>query len=68
MKPLLQEKPGYLSYSQFSTYLECQYKWFLTRVLKVDEEPAVWLPAGTALHAAADSIDRELIREQEVPF
>lgn len=67
MKPLT-ETPTYLSYSQFSTYQDCGWKYYLTRIAKVEEEPAVWLPAGSAVHAACDAIDHALIKESEVPF
>lgn len=63
------DKPEYLSYSSFSTFLDCGWKWYLTRVMKVEEQPAVWLPAGTAIHSAADAIDHAIFkRDQEVPF
>ena len=61
--PINGETPGYLSYSSFSTYSKCGWEYFLTRVLKVEEDPAIWFPAGTAVHAATDAIDYALIKE-----
>ncbi len=55
------ETPGYMSYSSFSTYQSCPWEYFLTRILKVDEDPAIWFPAGTAVHAATDAIDHALL-------
>ena len=52
-----------MSYSSFSTYTKCGWEYFLTRVIKVDEDPAIWFPAGTAVHAATDAIDHELMKE-----
>ena len=57
-----------ISFSGFDTWTGCQEKYRITRILKHESAPAVWLPAGTAFHSAADHIDRELIAEQEVPF
>lgn len=57
-----------ISFSGFSTWMQCQEKYRITRVLGHESEPAVWFPAGTAFHLAADHIDRELIAEQVVPF
>lgn len=58
----------YISYSGFSTWTQCQEKYRITRVLGHESEPAVWFPAGSAFHLAADHIDRELIAEQDLPF
>jgi ATP-dependent helicase/DNAse subunit B len=65
MKPFNagEEFPGYISYSAFSTYQSCNWEYFLTRVLKVDQLPAIWFPAGTAVHAATDAIDHQLLKE-----
>lgn len=60
--------PEYLSYSQFDTYSSCGWKWYLTRVMKVEEAPSVWSPGGTAFHAGADAVDYAIIKGQEVPF
>ena len=57
------ELPGYLSYSSFSTYQSCNWEYYLTRVLQVETAPAIWFPAGTAVHAATDAIDHVLIKE-----
>jgi len=58
-----QQKPVYLSYSQFTTFLSCGEKYRLTRVLKLDEDPAWYLVGGSAVHAAADAIDLQLLAE-----
>jgi ATP-dependent helicase/DNAse subunit B len=63
MNPIKPEVPGYMSYSSFSTYSKCGWEYFLTRVIKVDEDPAIWFPAGTAVHAATDAIDHQLLNE-----
>jgi hypothetical protein len=55
--------PEYLSYSQFTTYLQCSEKYRLTRILRVDEDPSWWLAGGTAIHAACDAVDFQLLKE-----
>ena len=43
--------PLTVSYSQIKTYCECQYKYYLDRVLKLDEcEPNIFLSVGTLAH------------------
>lgn len=54
----------YISYSGFTTYLDCQEMFRLTRIERVDEEPAWWFAGGTAVHAAADAIDHALREAQ----
>lgn len=55
--------PPYLSYSQFTTYLTCGWQYVLTRVEKVEEDPAYWFAGGTSVHSAADAIDHALLGE-----
>jgi hypothetical protein len=55
------QAPEYLSYSQFTTYLQCSEKFRLTRMLKLEEDPAWYFAGGTAVHAAADAIDYALL-------
>jgi hypothetical protein len=55
------EQIPYISYSQMTTFLDCQELFRLTRLEKVPEAPAWWLAGGTAVHAAADAIDHALI-------
>jgi hypothetical protein len=58
------KKPAHLSYSQFTSWLECGEKYRLTRIEQIPEDPAWWFMGGTSLHAAADSIDHQLLKEQ----
>lgn len=57
------EAPSYLSYSQFTTYQSCPWSYYLTRIERVDEDPAWWFLGGTSVHAAADAIDHALLKE-----
>lgn len=53
-----------LSYSGFSTLLDCGEKFRLTRIDQVEEEPAWYLIGGSAVHAATELYDRGLWKEQ----
>ena len=55
--------PGYLSHSQFTTYLDCGWRYYLEKILKIEEEPAYYFAGGTAVHSAADAVDQILIGE-----
>lgn len=53
--------PDYISYSQFTTWLQCGEKYRLTRIIGVEEDPAWYFAGGTAVHSAADAIDHALL-------
>ena len=54
------ELPGYVSYSQLTTWLSCGWQYYLTRALKTPEEPSWWLVGGSALHEATELYDKAL--------
>lgn len=60
--------PEYISYSGFSTWAHCQESYRITRVLKVEEPPAIWFAGGSAFHHGCDVIDRALLDNERVPF
>ena len=47
------------SYSQLADYLHCGWAYRLKKVKRVEETPSVWLPGGTAFHAATEEFDIE---------
>lgn len=51
------EVPPYVSYSAMSTFLECGHKYYLTRMVKVDEHPGWWLVGGNTVHKITEMID-----------
>ena len=55
----MSELPKHISYSSFSTYQECGWKYYLTKVEKVSEPHAVWFTGGTAVHKATEVYDLE---------
>lgn len=47
-----------LSYSGFTTLLDCGEKFRLTRIDMVEEAPAWYLIGGSAVHSATEHYDR----------
>lgn len=54
-----------LSYSGYSTLLECGEKFRLTRVEQIEEAPAWYLIGGSAVHSATEVYDRALFTEEQ---
>lgn len=52
------ELPDYISYSSLTTYLDCGWKYVLTRAYKVPEQPSFWLAGGSAVHEVTEQLDR----------
>ena len=66
---VLTEHPiEYISYSSFSTWTKCQEAYRISRILRVEEPPAIWFAGGSAFHSAADAVDFQLIADEVVPF
>ena len=53
------ELPEHVSYSAFSTYVDCGYQYYLGRLLQVPEAPSVWSVGGSAFHTATELWDLE---------
>jgi hypothetical protein len=51
--------PEHISYSSLSTYQECGWKYYLTKVEKHTEGHAVWFTGGSAVHKATEVYDLE---------
>jgi hypothetical protein len=50
--------PEHISYSSLTTWLECGWKYYLSRVQNVAEQPAWWFYGGSAVHHATEQYDR----------
>jgi hypothetical protein len=50
--------PEHISYSSFNTWLECGWKYKLTKMLEVPEKHAVWFTGGSAVHKATEYYDQ----------
>ena len=56
----IQRPPAHRSFSQLGTYRRCQHLYYLTRILGIQEDPSVWLPAGSAIHTMIEKVNHEL--------
>ena len=54
----MSELPKHISYSSFNTWLECNWKYYLTKIQEVPEKHAVWFTGGSAVHKATELYDR----------
>ena len=54
---IMSELPKHISYSSLSTWQECGWKYYLTKVEGVQEAHAVWFTGGTAVHKATELWD-----------
>lgn len=59
------ELPPHVSYSSLTTYLDCGWKYFLTRVKKVEEHPAWYFVGGSAVHLATEMYDKGLYEKEQ---
>lgn len=57
----MRQLPEHISYSSFNTWLECGWKYYLTKVEDVPEKHAVWFTGGTAVHTATEELDRAML-------
>ena len=63
--PHMDNQPAYISHSQFTTWLQCGEKYRLTKIVGVEEDPAWYFAGGTSVHAAADAIDHQLLKDMQ---
>jgi len=52
------ELPEHISYSALTTWIDCGWLYFLSRVKKVQEKSAWWFYGGSAVHRATEEYDR----------
>lgn len=53
--------PEHVSYSAFTTYVDCGYMYYLGRLLMKEEAPSVWSVGGSAFHLACENYDKGLV-------
>ena len=54
----MNELPKHISYSSLSTWQECGWRYYLTKMAGVQEKHAVWFTGGSALHKATELYDK----------
>jgi hypothetical protein len=57
-------KRDHLSYSQYTSYARCAKAYYLERVAQAPQLPAVYLVAGSAVHAAIEQINLNHVEGQ----
>jgi hypothetical protein len=58
------DRTAYISYSQVTTWLDCQWQWLLTRKYDTPELPAWWFVGGSAIHSATETYDKHLFETE----
>jgi len=53
-----EEIPKHISYSSLTTYLNCGWSYYLSKVVKVPEQSAWWFFGGSTVHRATEEYDR----------
>ena len=56
---IMNELPKHISYSSFTTWQECGWKYYIQKVEGVKEAHAVWFTGGSAVHKATEVYDLE---------
>ena len=57
------ELPEHVSYSSFTTWLDCGFKYYLSRIEQHNGTPSWWLVGGSALHTASEVWDAKFFEE-----
>jgi hypothetical protein len=58
------ELPAHVSYSSLTTWLDCGWKYYLSKVVKEAERPTWYLVGGSAVHTATEEYDKELFEKE----
>ena len=54
------EIPAHISYSQITTWLDCGWKYYLSRIENQQETGSWWLVGGSSVHEATEAVDKAL--------
>jgi hypothetical protein len=57
------ELPEHVSYSSFTTWLDCGFKYYLSRVVEETGSASWWLAGGSAVHTASEVFDKAYFEE-----
>lgn len=60
--------PKHLSHSSRETLLRCARQYFLTRIAKAPQRPALWLAGGSAVHETTEHYDRMAVNVVDGAF
>ena len=59
---------NYVSHSAMSTWLNCGWQYYLSRIQHVQENPSYWLVGGKALHECTEEYDKGLLTDPTTAF
>lgn len=66
--PAASEVPAVTSPSSLNTFLDCQYRWYCAKVLKLDEPKGSALGLGTAVHTALlGNLEQKIETKEDLP-
>lgn len=55
--------PSHVSYSQLTTWLDCGWKYYLSRLVQIPEDGSWWLVGGSSVHEATEAFDKAFYEE-----
>jgi ATP-dependent helicase/DNAse subunit B len=55
--------PSHISYSQLTTWLDCGWKYYLSRIVQLKEDGSWWLVGGSSVHEATEAFDQAMYRD-----
>jgi hypothetical protein len=55
--------PSHISYSQLTTWLDCGWKYYLSRIVQLKEDGSWWLVGGSSVHEATEAFDHAMYQE-----
>lgn len=55
--------PSHVSYSQLTTWLDCGWKYYLSRMVQIPEDGSWWLVGGSSVHEATEAFDKAFYEE-----
>ena len=58
------ELPAHVSYSSFTTWLDCGFKYYLSRIEKHNGTASWWLVGGSAVHEASEVFDHAYFKQE----
>jgi hypothetical protein len=58
------ELPTHVSYSAFTTWLDCGFKYYLSRIEKQTGTASWWLVGGSSVHEASEVFDHEYFKQE----
>jgi len=58
------ELPAHISYSSLTTWIDCGFKYYLSRIVQESGSASWWLAGGSAVHEASEIFDKKLFEEE----